>query len=73
MVLGQDQKAAIVRDPVQPVVWIAKDPTDPVITRRLLPGSGAKAQQRQPSSQPTIRYGRSSVTYPGTDEHPSTL
>jgi len=52
MVLGQDQKPAVVGDQVQAVVLVAKLPADPGVTRRALPGRGREAQQGQPLPVP---------------------
>ena len=52
VVLGQDQKPAVVGDQVQAVVLVAKIPADPGVTRRALPGRRGEAQQRQPLPVP---------------------
>ena len=52
MVLGQDQKPAVVGDEVQAIVLVAKTPPDPGVTCRALPGRGGEAQQGQPLAMP---------------------
>jgi len=53
MVLGQDQKAAVIGDQVQTVVLMAEIPANPPIPRGALPGRGGKAQQGQPLVAPS--------------------
>jgi hypothetical protein len=52
VVFGQDQKATVVGDQVQPIVLMAKIPPDPGITGGALPGRRREAQQRQPLAVP---------------------
>jgi len=52
VVLGQDQKSAVVGDQVQAVVLVAEIPSDPGVTRRALPGRRGEARQGQPLPVP---------------------
>ncbi len=52
MMFGQDQKATVVGDQVQPIVVMAKIPADPGVTHGALPGRRREAQQRQPLAVP---------------------
>ena len=52
MPIGQDQKAAVVGDQVQPIILMAEIPADPAITGPALPGRSGKAQQGEPLAAP---------------------
>ena len=53
MPVGQDEKATVINDQLQPIILMVKVPPDPAIPCSTLQGRGGKAQKGYPLIAPS--------------------